>query len=96
VLVARTAITTAITTTAATATTTTAATEATTTAAEATTATAAITTAFAAAAATWAAFFARTSFVNSKSSVLELEAIQSFDSFGSILIANHFDETEAA
>jgi hypothetical protein len=79
----------------ATATTTTAATEATATAAEATTATATITTTFAAAA-TWAAFFARTSFVNSKSSVLELEAIQSFNSFGGILIANHFDETEAA
>jgi hypothetical protein len=80
----------------ATATTATAATEATATAAEATTATATITTAFATAAATRAAFFARTSFVNSQSSVLELEAIQSFDSFGSILIANHFDETEAA
>jgi hypothetical protein len=78
----------------ATATTATAATKATATAAEATTATATITTTFAAAA--WAAFFARTSFVNGKSSVLELEAIQSFDSFGSILIANHFDETEAA
>jgi hypothetical protein len=80
----------------ATATTATAATKATATAAEATTATATITTTFATAAATWAAFFARTSFVNSKSSVLELEAIQSFNSFGGILIANHFDETEAA
>jgi hypothetical protein len=79
----------------ATATTATAATKATATAAEATTATATITTTFAAAA-TWAAFFARTSFVNSKSTVLELEAIQSFNSFGGILIANHFDETEAA